>query len=72
MSEPFNGIAPPEPAPGMEKKRKLWRNIFLLNLCISLLLVGIFWLPAKLVQVDSFLNSPSVNLPGKGQMAKKP
>ena len=72
MSEPFNGTAPPEPDPGMEKKRKLWRNIFLLNLCISLLLVGIFWLPAKLVQVDSFLNSPSVNVPGKGQMAKKP
>ena len=72
MSEPFNGTAPPEPDPGMGKKRKLRRNIFLLNLCISLLLVGIFWLPAKLVQVNSFLNSPSVNLPGKGQMAKKP
>ncbi len=43
----------------------------MLNLCISLLLVGIFWLPAKLVQLDSFLNSPSVNLPGEGRMAEK-
>ena len=54
----------------IEKKKKLWRNIFLLNLCISVLLVGIFWLPAKLVQMDDFLDSPSVNLPEKGNVAK--
>jgi len=29
-------------------------------------------LPAKLVDLDGFLNSPSVNLPEEGQMAKKP
>ncbi len=57
--------------PRMDKKKKLWRNIFLLNLCVSLLLVGIFWLPAKLVQLENFLNSPSVTLPEAGKMASK-
>ena len=71
MSEPFNGAAYPEPGPQREKKRKLWRNLFLLNLCVSLLLVGIFWLPGKLVDLDNFLNSPSVNLPEEGQIAEK-
>ncbi|MBL7020582.1 MAG: hypothetical protein ISR86_08545 [Nitrospinaceae bacterium] len=56
----------------MGKKRKLWRNLFLLNLCVSLLLVGIFWLPSKLDQVADFLNSPSVNLPEEGKMVEKP
>jgi len=70
MSESFDRIASPDPE--IEKKRKLWRNIFLLNLCVSLLLVGIFWLPAKLVQLDGFLSSPSVNIPGEGKMAEKP
>ena len=54
------------------KKKKLWRNLFLLNLCISLLLVGIFWLPSKLEQVAEFLNSPSVNIPEEGKMIEKP
>ena len=54
------------------KKKKLWRNLFLLNLCISLLLVGIFWLPSKLKQVAEFLNSPSVNIPEEGKMIEKP
>ena len=54
------------------KKKKLWRNLFLLNLCISLLLVGIFWLPSKLEQVAEFLNSPSVNIPQEGKMIEKP
>ena len=72
MSKPFDGTAPPESNPEIDKRRKLWRNIFLFNLCASLLLVGIFWLPAKLVDLDGFLNSPSVNLPEEGQMAKKP
>ena len=71
MSEPFNGAAYPEPGPQREKKRKLWRNLFLLNLCVSLLLVGIFWLPGKLVDLDNFLNSPSVTLPEEGQIAEK-
>ena len=54
------------------KRKKLWRNLFLLNLCISLLLVGIFWLPSKLEQVAEFLNSPSVNIPEEGKMIEKP
>jgi len=56
----------------LAKKKKLWRNLFLLNLCVSLLLVSIFWLPSKLEQVASFLNSPSVNIPEEGKMVKKP
>ncbi len=68
MSESFGGMPDQE----IDKKRKLWRNLFLLNLCVSLLLIGIFWLPSKLEQVANFLNSPSVNLPEEGKMAKKP
>ena len=49
-----------------QKKRKLWRNLFLLTLCVSLLLIGIFWLPVKLVQMEKFASSSSVNLPKKG------
>ncbi len=68
MSESFEGT----PVQEIDRKRKLWRNLFLLNLCVSLLLVGIFWLPSKLDQVAGFLNSPSVNVPGEGKMAEKP
>jgi hypothetical protein len=71
MNEPFNETSYPKPATEVAKKRNLWRNLFLLNLCISLLLVGVFWLPGKLVDLDNFLNSPSVNLPEEGQIAKK-
>lgn len=70
MSKPFD--APPVPSPEIVKKKKLWRNLFLLNLCVSFLLIGVFWLPAKLVQLDGFLDSPSVNLPGEGEVTKKP
>ena len=52
------------------KKRKLWRKLFLLNLCISVILIGSFWLPSKLVQLQKFLDSPSVDVPGEGKMAK--
>jgi len=62
---------PPENnSAAVEKKKRLWRNLFLLNACISVLLVGIFWLPAKLIQMDNFLSSPSVNLPEQGKIAK--
>jgi hypothetical protein len=71
MNEPFNGETYREPVTEIVKKRKLWRNIFVLNLCVSLLLVGIFWLPAKLIDLDDFLKSPSVNVPGEGEMAEK-
>jgi len=63
----------PFPAEGniaVEKKKRLWRNLFLLNLGISIMLVGIFWLPAKLIQMEEFFSSPSVNLPQKGEVAK--
>ncbi|MBT5985740.1 MAG: hypothetical protein HOG74_03980, partial [Nitrospina sp.] len=48
------------------KKKKLWRNLFLLNLCISFLLIGLYWVPIKMVQLESFVGSPSVNLPKEG------
>ena len=48
------------------KKNKLWRNLFLLNLCISFLLIGLYWVPVKMVQLESFVDSPSVNLPKEG------
>ncbi len=69
MNEPFDNLVRPESE--VDKKRKLWRNIFLLNLCVSLILVGAFWLPSKLVQLEDFLDSPSVNLPEEGKIAKK-
>ena len=71
MNEPF-GDPTQQPDPEITKKRQLWRNLFLLNLCVSLLLIGIFWLPSKLEQVSDFLNSPSVNLPEEGKIAEKP
>ena len=48
------------------KKKKLWRNLFLLNLCITFLLVGLYWVPVKMVQLENFVDSPSVNLPKEG------
>lgn len=48
------------------KKKKLWRSLFLLNLCISILLVGLYWVPIKMIQLESFADSPSVNLPKEG------
>lgn len=53
------------------KKRALWRNLFLLSLCITFLLVGIFWVPIKMVQMESFVSSSSVNLPKKGAISYK-
>jgi hypothetical protein len=49
------------------KKKKLWKSLFLLSLCITLLLIAAFWLPAKMIQMESFLGSPSVNLPKEGE-----
>ena len=48
------------------KKKKLWRNLFLLNLCITFLLVGLYWVPIKMLQLENFVDSPSVNLPKEG------
>ena len=63
----YSGNEPESEIAAYEKKKKLWRNIFLLNLCISVLLVGFFWVPIKFVQMENFLNSPSVNLPQEGE-----
>ena len=52
------------------QKRQLWRNLFLFSLCITFLLVGIFWVPIKIVQMESFVSSPSVNLPNGGVPGK--
>ena len=48
------------------RKKKLWRSLFLLSLCISFLLIGLFWVPIKMVQMENFVSSPSVNLPKEG------
>lgn len=53
------------------KKKKLWRNLFLLSLTVSIFLVGIFWLPLKAIQVNEFMNQPSVNLPEEGEVAEQ-
>ncbi len=53
-----------------DKKRKLWRKLFWLNLCVSLALVASFWLPEKLMRLNKFLDSPSVDIPGEGKMAE--
>lgn len=50
----------PQLNPEVRKKRKLWRNIFILNLCITIMLIGLFWLPVKLEQMGGFLDSPSM------------
>tara|TARA_Y100001934_G_scaffold275380_1_gene369676 strand:- start:460 stop:1251 length:792 start_codon:yes stop_codon:yes gene_type:complete len=65
MKSPFNNL----PDTDGDKKRKLWRKLFLLNLCITLVLIATFWLPEKLVQLNSFLDSPSVDIPGEGKLA---
>ncbi|MGV7220530.1 MAG: HmuY family protein [Nitrospinales bacterium] len=46
-----------------KRKTKLWRNLFLLNLCVTIMLIGFFWLPLKLAKVSNFMNSASVNIP---------
>lgn len=58
------------PTPEEHKKKKLWRNLFILNLCVSLLLIGIFWLPVKLAQMNEFASSPSVNIPTETKVAE--
>ena len=66
----YSGKEPAGDIAAFEKKKRLWRNIFLLNLCVSVLLVGFFWVPVKFVQMENFLNSPSVNLPQEGEAPK--
>ena len=55
---------------GDKKRRQMWRKLFWLNLCITLVLVGSFWLPEKLIRLQKFLDSPSVDVPEEGQIAE--
>jgi hypothetical protein len=50
----------PQLSPEEQKKRKLWKNLFILNLCITILLIGVYWLPIKVYQMGGFLDSPSM------------
>ena len=64
MSESFDSHTPGADShlsPEAQKKKKLWRNLFVLNLFITILLIGLFWLPVKLEQMEGFLSSSSVN-----------
>ncbi|PIQ95406.1 MAG: hypothetical protein COV67_15080 [Nitrospinae bacterium CG11_big_fil_rev_8_21_14_0_20_56_8] len=75
VSDPFDTLTDPEkasPPDPAEAKRRLWRNLFLVNLVISLGLVGVYWLPFKFAQFEEFLSSPSVNLPQQGEKAESP
>jgi hypothetical protein len=46
----------------------LWKNLFILNLCITILLIGMYWLPIKVYQMGGFLDSPSM----KGKQTSGP
>jgi len=39
-----------------------------MNLTLSLFLIALFWIPLKVAQIDEFLNSPSVDIPKRGEM----
>jgi len=69
MNNPFEGEHHNPPLPPEEKKKALWKNMFLINLCLTLLLIGLFWLPQKLEKVNEFLDSPSVHLPKRGDVS---
>lgn len=62
MSEPFNSpLHDNEPMPaGTPKKPKLWRNLFILNLCVTLLLIAVWWLPVKLAELNKTMDEPSM------------
>jgi hypothetical protein len=75
MNNPVNTASPAEP--GMEtsadsvRQKKVWRNLFYLNLALTLLLVALFWIPNKVTQLDGFFSEPSIDMPKKG-VAQKP
>jgi hypothetical protein len=72
MNEPFDSTSRENADQGHNpqaiKKKQLLKNIFFINLCITFLLIGLFWLPLKLEKLEEFINSPSVNLPKKGEI----
>ncbi len=69
MNDSFDSSSkdsPPQLSPEEQKKRKLWKNLFILNLCITILLIGVYWLPVKVYQMGGFLDSPSMKERGTG------
>lgn len=63
MSDSFNSSSkdsPPQLSQEALKKKKLWRNLFILNLFITIFLIGLYWLPIKLEQMGGFLDKPSM------------
>ena len=63
MNDSFDSSSknsPPQLSPEAQKKKKLWTNLFILNLCITILLIGMYWLPIKVYQMGGFLDSPSM------------
>ncbi len=42
----------PQVSPEELKKKKLWRNLFVFNLCLSLLLIALFWIPVKVAEMN--------------------
>ncbi|MBI4384837.1 MAG: HmuY family protein [Nitrospinae bacterium] len=73
MSAPFDTLpqAPESASPEALKRKKLWRNLFALNLCLSILLIAFFWVPVKVAELDPVFNGPSLDLSKKGEMPKK-
>ena len=66
----FSGRDTQDLSPEVIKKKKMWRNLFIFNLCISIVLIGIFWVPLKFKQVNNFLEAPSVNIKEKGEVTQ--
>jgi len=63
MNDSFDSSSidpPPKLNPEEQKKKRLWKNLFILNLCITILLIGVYWLPIKVYQMSGFLDSPSM------------
>ena len=63
MNDSFDSSSkdtPPQLSPEARKKKKLWRNLFIMNLCVTIFLIGLYWLPIKLEQMGGFLDSASM------------
>lgn len=63
MNDSFDSSSkdsPPQLSPEALKKKKLWRNLFIVNLCVTIFLIGLYWLPVKLEQMGGFLDKPSM------------
>jgi hypothetical protein len=63
MNDSFDSSSkdiPPQLSQEALKKKKLWRNLFILNLCVTIFLIGLYWLPIKLEQMGGFLDKPSM------------